>query len=161
MKTIYFTAKESKKYTVTCRPITRKQVDKHVSVEIDSWKLTRYGTHFHGYEWSRNISLHTDRLYKRPFRSQWRQPRVEAGSNTSTVGGDEMEPNIWGCNWGTLFRGDINKGTWPSRLGESRIWDSKICSWVPRNSDLIIAELAKASSNCKRQTHPLVREDVT
>jgi hypothetical protein len=28
-------------------------------------------------------------------------------------------------NWDTLFLGDINTGTWPSRLGESRIWDSK------------------------------------
>jgi hypothetical protein len=35
---------------VTCGPIARKQVNKHVSVKIDSWKLTRYGTHFHRYE---------------------------------------------------------------------------------------------------------------
>jgi hypothetical protein len=32
----------------TCRPIAGKRVDKHVSVEIDSWKLTCYGTHFLG-----------------------------------------------------------------------------------------------------------------
>jgi hypothetical protein len=43
--------------------------------------------------------------------------RVDAGSNTSTValriaGGDEK---------GTLFLKNINTGTWPSRLGESRI----------------------------------------
>jgi hypothetical protein len=46
---------------------------------------------------------------------------VEAGSNTSTVtlrvvGNDEKV---------TLFLGDVNTGTWPSRLGESRIRDSK------------------------------------
>jgi hypothetical protein len=58
--------------TATCRPIARKRVDKHVSVENDSWKFTRYGTHFHGYEWSTNISLDTDMLYKRPFRSDQR-----------------------------------------------------------------------------------------
>jgi hypothetical protein len=29
-------------------------------------------------------------------------------------------------DWVTLFLVDINTGTWPSRLGESRIWDSKI-----------------------------------
>jgi hypothetical protein len=47
-------------------------------------------------------------------------------------------PSAWGYNGGaTLFLGDINTGTWSSRLGESQIWDS---------------------SNCKRQTHPLVRD---
>jgi hypothetical protein len=50
---------------------------------------------------------------------------VEAGSNTSTVdlrvvGDDEMEPSAWGYNRDTLFLGDINTGTWPSILGESR-----------------------------------------
>jgi hypothetical protein len=29
------------------------------------------------------------------------------------------------CYWG-----DINTGTWPSRFGDSRIWDSKIWSWA-------------------------------
>jgi hypothetical protein len=46
--------------------------------------------------------------------------RVEVGSNTSTVslrvvGGDENQPSVWGYN--CLFLGDINTGTWPSRLG--------------------------------------------
>jgi hypothetical protein len=55
---------------------------------------------------------------------------VEAGSNTSTVGlrvvgGDEKEPSAWGYNRATLFLGDINTRTWPSRLGESQIRDSK------------------------------------
>jgi hypothetical protein len=64
----------------------------------------------------------------------------------------------------TLFLGDINTGTWPSRLGGSRIWESKMWSWVPRDSDLRMTALARTNSNCKRQTHqthPLVREDVT
>jgi hypothetical protein len=48
--------------------------------------------------------------------------RVEAGPNTSTValrvvGGDENGTQCLGCNWATLFLGDINMGTWPSRLG--------------------------------------------
>jgi hypothetical protein len=81
-------------YIVTRRPIATKRVDIPVSVEIDSWKLTRYGTHSRGYEWSTNISLDTDTLYKRPFRWAWCQSCVEAGSNTSTValrvvGGDK------------------------------------------------------------------------
>jgi hypothetical protein len=65
---------------------------------------------------------------------------VEAGSNTSTVtlpvvgkvksqnstaalrvvGGDEKGTPCLG-NLATLFLGDINTGTWPSKLGESRI----------------------------------------
>jgi hypothetical protein len=44
------------------------------------------------------------------------------------------------------------------RKGKSQIWDSKIWSRVPRDSDLRKTALAWASSNCKRQTRPLVRE---
>jgi hypothetical protein len=28
-----------------------------------------------------------------------------------------MEPDVWGYNWATLSLGDINTGTWSSRLG--------------------------------------------
>jgi hypothetical protein len=91
---------------------------------------------------------------------------VEAGSNTSTValrfmGGDEKGTLCRGCNWANLFLGDINMGTWPFRLGESRILDSKMWSRVSRESDMTMTALAKTSSNCKLETHPLVREDVT
>jgi hypothetical protein len=57
------------------------------------------------------------------------------------------------------FQG-LTMGTWPSRLGESRIWASKIWSRVPRSPDLRTTVLARASSNCKQQLHPLIREDV-
>jgi hypothetical protein len=88
------------------------------------------------------------------------------GSNTFTlalrvVGGDEKGTQCLGYNRAILFLGDINTGTWPSRLGESQIWDSKIWPWVPGDSDLRMTALTKTSSNCNRQTHPLVREDVT
>jgi hypothetical protein len=65
------------------------------------------------------------------------------------------------CNRANLFLEDINMVPWPSSLRESRIWDSKIWSCVPRDSDLRMSALARTSSNCKRQTHPLMREDVT
>jgi hypothetical protein len=61
---------------------------------------------------------------------------VEAGSNTSTVaprvvGGYKSEPSTWA----TLFLGYINKGTWPSRLGESQISDSKMWAGLgPENN---------------------------
>jgi hypothetical protein len=44
------------------------------------------------------------------------------------------------------------------RKGNSLISNSKIWSQVPQNSDSKITALATASSNCKRQTRPLVRE---
>jgi hypothetical protein len=46
------------------------------------------------------------------------------------------------------------------RKGKSRIWDSKIWSRVPWDSDSRMTALARASSNCKRQIRPLVRESV-
>jgi hypothetical protein len=36
------------------------------------------------------------------------------------VRGDGKEPSVRGCNRTILFLGDINMGTWPSRLGESQ-----------------------------------------
>jgi hypothetical protein len=42
--------------------------------------------------------------------------------------------------------------------GKSQIWDSKIWSRVQRGSDQRMNALARASSKCKRQTCPLVRE---
>jgi hypothetical protein len=44
------------------------------------------------------------------------------------------------------------------RKGKSRIWDNKIWPRVLWDSDPRMTALAKASSNCKRQTRPLVRE---
>jgi hypothetical protein len=69
----------------------------------------------------------------------------------------------WGYNGTTLFLGYIYiyMRTWPSRLGESRIRDSEMWSWVPQDADLRMTALATTSSNCKRQIRPLVREDVT
>jgi hypothetical protein len=44
------------------------------------------------------------------------------------------------------------------RNGKSQIWDSKIWSWVPRDSDPRKSALGRPSSIYKRQTRPLVRE---
>jgi hypothetical protein len=46
------------------------------------------------------------------------------------------------------------------QIGGSRIWDSKMWSRVPRESDLRITALARASGNCKPHTDPLLGEDV-
>jgi hypothetical protein len=75
-------------------------------------------------------------------------PFMEGGSNTSTaalrvVRGDGKGTKCRGYNWVTLILGDINRETWPSRLRKSRIWDIKIKSWVPRDSDLQMTALAR------------------
>jgi hypothetical protein len=44
------------------------------------------------------------------------------------------------------------------RKGKSQIWDSKIWSQVPRDSDPRMTALVRVSSIYKRQTRPLVRE---
>jgi hypothetical protein len=54
--------------------------------------------------------------------------------------GTKREPSFWEYNRTTLFLGDINTGSCPSRLGESRIWHRKMWSWVPRDSDLRLTE---------------------
>jgi hypothetical protein len=97
--------------------------------------------------------------------TKWVSSEAVRGSNRCGGGLEYLhrspaktEPNIWWCNWATLFLGDINMGPWTSRFGESRIWVSKIWSWFPRDSDLRMTALARTNSNCKRQTRPLVRE---
>jgi hypothetical protein len=80
------------------------------------------GTQFEPVRWERhNISV--------PF-SLWPKTRLSSA---------------WGYNRAALFLGDINTGTWSSRLGESKIWDSKI---------YCILHIV----HCKRQTRPLVKE---
>jgi hypothetical protein len=44
--------------------------------------------------------------------------------------------------------------------GKSQIWDSKIWSRVPRDSDPRMNALARTSRNCKWQNDPLFRKDV-
>jgi hypothetical protein len=44
-------------------------------------------------------------------------------------------PMPGGYHWATLFLGQINTRTWPSRLGEPQNWYSKVWSWFPRDSD--------------------------
>jgi hypothetical protein len=70
----------------------------------------------------------------------------------------KFKPSAWGYNWATLFLGDINTETWPSRFGEYRIWECNIWSRVPPDSDPRMTVLARISSGCKRQNRLLIRE---
>jgi hypothetical protein len=42
-------------------------------------------------------------------------------TDIQTEGLLRVKPSAWGYNRATLFLGDINTGTWSSRLGESQI----------------------------------------
>jgi hypothetical protein len=90
----------------------------------------------------------------------WRRVRITSTLTLRVVKCDGKGTQCRGYNWATLFLGDIRTGTLSSRLGESRIWGSNMWSWVLRDSDLRMNALARTSSNCKRQIHPLIREDV-
>jgi hypothetical protein len=54
------------------------------------------------------------------------------------------KPNARRYNWATLFPGEINTGTWPSRLVESQ---NRLCSSVLWDSDLGKATLAMPGEN--------------
>jgi hypothetical protein len=61
------------------------------------------------------------------------------------------EPSGWGYDWATLFLGDINTGTWSSRLvGVSD--ETVIYGYGP------CATLTSDRLHCKLQTRPLVRD---
>jgi hypothetical protein len=65
-------------------------------------------------------------------------------------------PNPCGGGVEYLHRDSANRKR--RRKRESRIWDSKICPRVLRDSDPNMTALARPSSNCKLQTRPLVKE---
>jgi hypothetical protein len=67
---------------------------------------------------------------------------VEADLNTSSVtlrveGGDE-KGSAWRYNRATLFLGDINTGTWPSRFGRT---------WNLRQQDIVMSPAGLGPQN--------------
>jgi hypothetical protein len=50
----------------------------------------------------------------------WRRDRIPSPYPCESYEATEREPSARVYNWATLFLGDINTGTWPSRLGESQ-----------------------------------------
>jgi hypothetical protein len=71
---------------------------------------------------------------------------------------NRLLPNARGYNWATLFLGQINIGTWPSRLRSLRNGANKICYWIVWDSNLRKAALAMPSKNWKLHIRLLVRE---
>jgi hypothetical protein len=74
----------------------------------------------------------------------------------------KKEPSTRGYNWATLFLGDINTGTWPSRLGESQLrrWNMAVSS-VGLRHESDCSGKAQKQFNSKLQTRALVREGVS
>jgi hypothetical protein len=56
-------------------------------------------------------------LYSLLFKLQIQKQTFSVGHKENT----RFLPSAWGYNWATLFLGDINTGTRPSRLGESQV----------------------------------------
>jgi hypothetical protein len=107
---------------VTCRPIPRERVDKHIFMEVDSWKPARCGTHFHGYEWSRNVSLDADVLCKRPFRSEEISRKSDVSRSSARNGANQNGASprrsfiVSYCNWLFLWeilQEGVNKSNHP------------------------------------------------
>jgi hypothetical protein len=58
--------------------------------------------------------------------------------------------------------GNINRGTGPSRLGQSWIWNHKVWLYYPvlsnGGSDSRMTALVRVNSNCKWEIHPLITD---
>jgi hypothetical protein len=54
------------------------------------------------------------------------------------------EPSAREYNWATLFLGDINTGTWPSRLGESQMGELSMVTGSAR-----LGPLSDYTANCR------------
>jgi hypothetical protein len=120
-------------YWVMCNVTARERVGKRFRGFLETNPLRGDMSMDTGYGWSTGVSVDTDVLYNRiRIKSEFRS-RAEAGSNTYTVA-------LW------VVGGD-EKGSL------EQIWLR-----VPLDSDPRITALTRTSSNCKRQTHTLVRE---
>jgi hypothetical protein len=61
--------------------------------------------------------------------------------------------------WAALFLGEINTGTWSSRLGSLKFETVKYGHESGGTRTREKTKLARPSSNCKQQIHPLIREE--
>jgi hypothetical protein len=84
-------------------------------MDVQKCRLYTYGFNHNKIWWVLNKSAYS---YCKPLESN---PEAPIKHKTKTLQGDKREPSARGYNWATLFLGDINTGTWPSRLGESQM----------------------------------------
>jgi hypothetical protein len=130
-------------------PIARERVGKRVSVERDSWKRTRYVTRFSGYG-VRVINQH--------FRGYGNERCFSVGPTRRYIIGNPDRMQSIPCGGGVQYFHHSPASRRRRRKGKSRIWDSKIWSRAQRDLVPRMTALARATSNFKRHTRPLVRE---
>jgi hypothetical protein len=68
----------------------------------------------------------------------------------------ENLPSSWGYNCATLFLENTYTGTWPSRLDEFQIWESKIWSWVTEKGEFPPLEAVTRGLVKTKQTEKLI-----
>lgn len=82
-------------------------------------------TSFHGKEYANNdwpmLKLYSEGHSCEKEQPVWRQDQIPPNIVLWVEGGHKTELSAWGYNGATLFLGDLNMGTWNSRLGESQI----------------------------------------
>jgi hypothetical protein len=83
--------------------------------------------------------------------------RISPPQSCESQEATKRDPTSWKYNWTTLFLWDTYTGICPFRLVGSRVWGSKIWSWVPQNSDPKTTALSMTNSNRKWENRSLVR----
>jgi hypothetical protein len=92
------------------------------------------------------------------FRGRWRGDVLNL-SSFITHTHPTIIISVSRCGGGVEYRHRDPASRRRRRKGKSRIWGSKIWPRVPRDSNQKMTALVRASSNFKRQTRPLVREN--
>jgi hypothetical protein len=139
-------------HIVTDSAVSRKRISKHVH------KRSRIGAHFYA---AVVVLWFTARSAILTVESPC--PRQRIIQSAATEGLDKINCwercRIFGRLKAYVKRQKSDTEIWRRRQkGKSRIWECKLWSRVPRDSDPRMAALARASSNCKQRTRPLVRE---
>jgi hypothetical protein len=155
-------------HTVTYWAVSRKRVGKHIP------KSSRIGAHCYAtvlvlWFTARSVTLTVESRYPRQRIVQstaaegrekincWERCRI-FGRLKCYVRDRSQAQKSSPCGGGVEYLHRDPASRRRRRKGKSRIWDSKIWPRVLRESDPKMTALARANSNCKRQTRPLVRE---
>jgi hypothetical protein len=110
------------------------------------------------WSWATDWARHQDLLIDWPSVAMWPWLWLRFWLCVCVCGSEIQFP----CGGGVEYLHRSPASRRRRQKGKSRIWGSKIWSQVPRDSDprIRVNARARASSNCKWQIHPLVREDV-
>jgi hypothetical protein len=68
-----------------------------------------------------NVYIFRTNPVARAFNPVWRRVEYLHRSPCESQEATQREHSAWRYNWATIFPGDINTGTWPSKLWESQM----------------------------------------